>query len=359
MKDRPTARRPRQRDGPRPRIPTARASSAVRRGATETRSTSRPGGCSCRRRTSPCPAPCLWCSGVPSTPRYRAGGWFGPTWSSTVDQRLEIDSEGVVFACDEGSLLAYPHPAPGVPVLPTHGRRWPLDRDGRRLHGHRSRHRPGLALRRPHRRTGAPGSDRRPQRPLDHFRARRVRRPDVDRPPRRLPPEDHHRRGQDHRAAPRGRGPGRLGPGDPAVRLHGRPPDRGHQLLGPACAFRLRRPGRITSWTDTNGSHYDYVYDDLDRCVYQSGTNGHVESRVHLGRHRPGHRPADDLDDRRSGPHQALRDQRASAGRRRDRRERAVIPLRVRPPQPAPVRRRPARPCHHVRPTTRTADRYP
>lgn len=37
--------------------------------------------------------------------------------------------------------------------------------------------------------------------------------------------------------------------------------------------------GRITSWTDTNGSHFDYVYDDLDRCVYQSGTNGHLESR--------------------------------------------------------------------------------
>ena len=59
---------------------------------------------------------------------YRAGRWFGTGWSSTVDQRLEIDAEGVVFSCNEGSLLAYPHPAPGVPVMPTHGRRWPLDR---------------------------------------------------------------------------------------------------------------------------------------------------------------------------------------------------------------------------------------
>lgn len=38
----------------------------------------------------------------------RSGRWFGPTWSSTVDQRLEIDAKGVVFSCDEGSLLAYP-----------------------------------------------------------------------------------------------------------------------------------------------------------------------------------------------------------------------------------------------------------
>lgn len=43
--------------------------------------------------------------------------------------------------------------------------------------------------------------------------------------------------------------------------------------------FGCDEHGRITSWTDTNGSHYDYVYDDLDRCVYQAGTNGHVESR--------------------------------------------------------------------------------
>lgn len=43
--------------------------------------------------------------------------------------------------------------------------------------------------------------------------------------------------------------------------------------------FGCDEQGRITSWTDTNGSHYDYVYDDLDRCVYQSGTNGHLESR--------------------------------------------------------------------------------
>jgi hypothetical protein len=27
---------------------------------------------------------------------YHLGKWFGPSWSSTVDQRPEIDSEGVV-----------------------------------------------------------------------------------------------------------------------------------------------------------------------------------------------------------------------------------------------------------------------
>ncbi|MEK8142230.1 DUF6531 domain-containing protein [Streptomyces sp. M10(2022)] len=46
---------------------------------------------------------------------HRAGRWFGTGWSSTVDQRLEIDAEGVVFSCNEGSLLAYPHPHPASP----------------------------------------------------------------------------------------------------------------------------------------------------------------------------------------------------------------------------------------------------
>lgn len=63
---------------------------------------------------------------------YRSGRWFGPTWASTVDQRLELDEEGVILVREDGSLLAYPHPEPGIPVLPTHGQRWPmtLDSDG-------------------------------------------------------------------------------------------------------------------------------------------------------------------------------------------------------------------------------------
>ncbi len=60
---------------------------------------------------------------------YRAGRWFGPSWSSTIDQRLGIDSEGIVYVGEDGLLLTYPHPAPDVPTLPTHGSmRWPLDR---------------------------------------------------------------------------------------------------------------------------------------------------------------------------------------------------------------------------------------
>lgn len=58
---------------------------------------------------------------------YRAGRSFGPTWSSTVDQRLEFDDEGVLFVAEDGVILVYPPTNPGQPVLPVTGVAWPLD----------------------------------------------------------------------------------------------------------------------------------------------------------------------------------------------------------------------------------------
>jgi RHS repeat-associated protein len=58
---------------------------------------------------------------------YRAGTVFGPSWASTLGQRLEFDAHGVVFVAEDGMLLVYPPPGAG-PVLPEHGPRWPLAR---------------------------------------------------------------------------------------------------------------------------------------------------------------------------------------------------------------------------------------
>ncbi|WP_333769016.1 DUF6531 domain-containing protein [Streptomyces sp. IBSBF 2435] len=58
---------------------------------------------------------------------YRLGGWFGPSWASTLDQRVEIDDEGVCFAAEDGALIAYPSPGDGT-VLPLLGPAWPLAR---------------------------------------------------------------------------------------------------------------------------------------------------------------------------------------------------------------------------------------
>jgi RHS repeat-associated protein len=60
---------------------------------------------------------------------YRAGRWFGRTWASTLDQRLEISEQGVFYAAPDTVVLCYPHPGDdGEPVLPAVGARWPLVR---------------------------------------------------------------------------------------------------------------------------------------------------------------------------------------------------------------------------------------
>ncbi|MFE4694231.1 putative T7SS-secreted protein [Streptomyces sp. NPDC056749] len=210
---------------------------------------------------------------------HRSGRWFGTGWSSTVDQRLEIDAEGVVFSCNEGSLLAYPHPAPGVPVMPTHGRRWPLDRV-----------QDGYTITDPE--TGQ----------VRHF---------VDQPTGDLALLAHigDRNGRwiafeyDEAGAPtsivhHGGYHLKLTTHESrvtALHLAGAAPDGTDQEIlrygytdghlttvtnssGKPRHFDCDELGRISAWTDTNGSRYEYVYDEQDRCVYQAGTNGHLEA---------------------------------------------------------------------------------
>ncbi|CAM5377029.1 hypothetical protein SVIOM342S_06655 [Streptomyces violaceorubidus] len=42
---------------------------------------------------------------------YRWGGWFGPSWASTLDQRVQADGEGFVYAAADGARLRFPFPA--------------------------------------------------------------------------------------------------------------------------------------------------------------------------------------------------------------------------------------------------------
>ena len=66
---------------------------------------------------------------------YRHGKLFGPGWSSTLDQRLVIDQDGIHFLGDDAQQLDYPVPTqPGQQVLPAAGARWPLVWD-RKLDG--------------------------------------------------------------------------------------------------------------------------------------------------------------------------------------------------------------------------------
>jgi RHS repeat-associated protein len=66
---------------------------------------------------------------------YRWGRWFGRSWASTLDERLELDpmGRGAVWAREDGSLLIYPRlPAADDSdgVLPLEGPRLPLSYGG-------------------------------------------------------------------------------------------------------------------------------------------------------------------------------------------------------------------------------------
>ncbi|MFJ1745714.1 putative T7SS-secreted protein [Streptomyces sp. NPDC088116] len=214
---------------------------------------------------------------------YRAGRWFGPTWASTVDQRLEIDSEGIVLVREDGSLLAYPHPAPGVPVLPFHGQRRPLDRtdDGYTVtdpETGRVQHfadrgedlallvqiddRNGRWIAFEYDETGAPTS-------IVHHGGYHLKLT-----------TDHERVTALHLAgaAPDGT--------DQEILRYGY--TEGHltevtNSSGRPLRFGYDECGRITSWTDTNDSRFDYVYDSRDRCTFQTGAEGHLRSTFEYG----------------------------------------------------------------------------
>ncbi|MGW9068647.1 putative T7SS-secreted protein [Streptomyces yangpuensis] len=211
---------------------------------------------------------------------YRAGRWFGPSWSSTADQRLEIDSEGVVFVGDDGLLLAYPHPAPGVPVLPSHGPRRPLDRagDDYRISDpdtgrvwHFTPSSTGLA----------------PLTQIDDQHGNWIAfEYAADGSPTNIVHSAGYRLVLTTAA-------GRI----TALHLAGAAPDGSDQEIrrygydsgnltevfnssGKPLAFTYDDRARVTSWTDTNGSRYDYEYDDQDRCVAEGGAEGHVALRI-------------------------------------------------------------------------------
>ncbi|MFG3010714.1 putative T7SS-secreted protein [Streptomyces cinerochromogenes] len=218
---------------------------------------------------------------------YRLGRWFGPSWSSTLDQRLEIDAEGVVHVTEDGLLLSYPHPAPGLPTLPSHGPRLPLDRvdggytiadprTGRTWHF--ADRGPDLALLEQiddrngnwitfeHDEAGAPSA-------VVHSGGYRLRIESADGRVTGLYLAGGSEDGSDLRLIRYGYTEGNL----TEVR----------NSSGLPLGFAYDGRGRVTSWTDTNGHAYTYAYDDRDRCIAQGGTEGHMSLRLSYGERDP------------------------------------------------------------------------
>lgn len=59
---------------------------------------------------------------------YRVGRWFGRSWASTLDQKIDVDVDAIHFAADDGMLLTYPLPRDDNPVLPVEGAPYRLAR---------------------------------------------------------------------------------------------------------------------------------------------------------------------------------------------------------------------------------------
>lgn len=201
---------------------------------------------------------------------YKAGRWFGPSWSSTLDQRLEIDAEGVVLVGEDTDLLTYQHPAPGVPTFPSHGRRWPL---ARTPEGDYS--------------VTDPQSGR-----VWHYSCDGLLLQLGDRNGNWIAYEydaEGHPKGISHSGGYRVR----ITTADSRITSFSLADGTeildfgytdGHltevtNSCGKPLRFGYDDRGRIVSWTDTNGRHFDYIYDDRDRCIAQSGTNGHLNMR--------------------------------------------------------------------------------
>ncbi|MEV0265203.1 DUF6531 domain-containing protein [Streptomyces sp. NPDC050617] len=225
---------------------------------------------------------------------YRAGVCFGPAWASTLDERIQLDAQGVVFAAADGMRLVYPVPRPREPVLPVKGARWPLEWDGR-PDGTVTITDPGTGVVRTFghsRPTAEPGTV---ELPLESRRDRNGARMDVERTAEGVPTGIRHSGGYYLAVDTQGpritalrlleeapsryeRGPRGVGSGGTAVVRYGY--DAAGNLAevvnssGKPLRFTYDEAGRVTSWTDRNGTSFAYVYDGRGRVVRTEGSDG-------------------------------------------------------------------------------------
>ncbi|MGQ0777444.1 MAG: DUF6531 domain-containing protein [Pseudonocardiales bacterium] len=211
---------------------------------------------------------------------YRVGRWFGPSWASTLDQRLEIDPKGVCYAAEDGMLLVYPTPIPGGdPVLPDEGPRRPLTRTtdgtyrltdpdtGDTLHFTPDPTDPEVQL-------------------LVAISDRNNHRIDFDYNPTGTLTGIRHSggnyitvdttRGRITRLRLRG-----TTHGTDLLRYSYDQHDRLTEVInssGRPLRFDYDGQGRMTRWTDRNATSCDYTYDATGRCVRTSGSGGCLEA---------------------------------------------------------------------------------
>ncbi|MCX4823233.1 DUF6531 domain-containing protein [Streptomyces sp. NBC_01142] len=229
---------------------------------------------------------------------YRAGICFGPTWVSTLDECIQLDSEGVVFAAADGMRLVYPVPQAGEPVLPVKGARWPLEWDGE----------PDGVMTVTDPVSGVVRSFSSPvpsdtlgvvHLPLDSWHDRNGARIDVERTADGIPTALRHSGGyylavdtQGPRITalrlldetPSRYEPSQSAAGGTVVMRYGY--DEAGNLAevvnssGEPLRFTSDAEGRVTSWTDRNGTSFAYFYDARGRVERTEGSDGFLSGAL-------------------------------------------------------------------------------
>ncbi|WP_269854293.1 DUF6531 domain-containing protein [Streptomyces sp. RPT161] len=208
---------------------------------------------------------------------YRAGGWFGRSWASTLDERLQLDAQGVVFAATDGKRLVYPVPRPGQPVLPERGPRLALTWDGR-PDGVMTVTDPATGVVRTFTHPTSVDPHEAVDLPLKSVEDRNGHRIDIDRTASGIPTGIRHSGGYDIAVDTHGGRVTALRLLDTVLVRYGYD-DAGNltevtNSSGTPLRFTYDPDGRITSWTDRNGTAFTYVYDEHGRVVRTQGSDG-------------------------------------------------------------------------------------
>ncbi|HKS47836.1 MAG TPA: RHS repeat-associated core domain-containing protein [Amycolatopsis sp.] len=208
---------------------------------------------------------------------YRAGRRFGPSWASTLDQRLEFDGQGVVFLGEDGIRLVYPDPPADGQVEPDFGPRWPLFRveDGGFAVAQRES---GLTLRFAAASAGVAE--------LQAVVDRNGNRYDLERDDAGVVSAVRHSGGYTVLVGTENGLVTELRLANPSgedvtiVRFGYNDAGRLAEVVNSSdlpLKFEYDHVGRLMRWTDRNGMWYRYRYDGQGRCVANQGAGGYLD----------------------------------------------------------------------------------
>ncbi|MFF7328570.1 putative T7SS-secreted protein [Streptomyces sp. NPDC008150] len=219
------------------------------------------------------------------------GVFLGPSWTSTVDERLAVDAIGVVHVGADGLLLPYPHPVPGDPTRSTAtGVHEILAREtdgGYTLTDPVS----GLVRAFAPPAGAEPGSDGTAW--LERVIDRNGNTVTVERGPGGRPSALADSAGRrivfgldgDRIASLHLAGAGPDGVPLPLMAYGYEDGDLTSvtKPSGATTVFLYDERHRVVAWTDSNGHRYDYAYDDQDRVIAEGGEAGHVRITLAYG----------------------------------------------------------------------------